>query len=64
MIFGDKITAQLKPSEKGEWKVVGQSDIAAQGAARVGVMAGGAPKEADRHVRFRDFRIVELAGEK
>jgi len=64
MIFGDKITAQLKPSEKGEWKVVGQSDIAAQGAARVGVMAGGAPKDAERYVCLRAFRKREIAGEK
>jgi len=64
VVSGGKIAAQYRPSEKGEWKVVGQSDAPARGAARVGVMAGGAPKEADRHVRFRDFRIVELAGEK
>ena len=64
MIFGDKITAQYKPSEKGEWKVVGQSDTPARGAARVGVMAGGAPKDAERYVCFRAFRIREIAGEK
>jgi regulation of enolase protein 1 (concanavalin A-like superfamily) len=64
VISGGKITAQYKASGKGEWKVVGQSDLPARGAARAGVMAGGAPKEAERHVRFRDFRIVELDGEK
>jgi hypothetical protein len=32
----------------------------AQGSAGVGVMAGGAPKEAERHVRFRGFRILEI----
>jgi regulation of enolase protein 1 (concanavalin A-like superfamily) len=64
VVSGGKISTQYKASEKEEWKVVGQSDVPARGAARVGVMAGGAPKEAERHVRFRDFRIVELAGEK
>jgi regulation of enolase protein 1 (concanavalin A-like superfamily) len=64
VIAGGKITAQYKPSEKGEWKIVGQSDVPSRGAARVGVIAGGAPKGADRHVRFRAFRILELAGEK
>jgi regulation of enolase protein 1 (concanavalin A-like superfamily) len=64
VISGGKITTQYKPSEKGEWKVVGRSDLPARGAARVGVMAGGAPKEAERHVRFRAFRILELASEK
>jgi hypothetical protein len=39
---------------------VGQSDVPAKGAARVGVMAGGAPKEAERYVRFRAFRILEI----
>jgi regulation of enolase protein 1 (concanavalin A-like superfamily) len=64
VISGGMITTQYKPSEKGEWKVVGQSDLPARGAARVGVTSGGAPKEAERHVRFRAFRILEFAGEK
>jgi regulation of enolase protein 1 (concanavalin A-like superfamily) len=64
VISGGKITTQYKPSEKEEWKVVGQSDLPAQGAARVGVMAGGAPQEAERYVRFRAFRILEIASEK
>lgn len=60
VISGRKITTQYKPSGKGEWKVVGQSDVPAGGAARVGVMAGGATKEAERYARFRSFRIVEI----
>ena len=28
---------------------------------KVGVMSGGAPKDAERSVRFRGFRIVEVA---
>jgi regulation of enolase protein 1 (concanavalin A-like superfamily) len=61
VIFEGKFTSQYRPSEKEEWKIVGQSDVPAQGAARVGVMAGGAPKEAERYVRFRSFRILEIA---
>jgi regulation of enolase protein 1 (concanavalin A-like superfamily) len=64
LIAGGKITTQYRPSEKEEWKTVGQSDVPARGAARVGVMAGGAPKDAERHVRFRAFRILEITGEK
>jgi regulation of enolase protein 1 (concanavalin A-like superfamily) len=64
VISGGKITSQFKPSEKEAWKTVGQSDIPAAGTARVGVMAGGAPKEAERYVRFRSFRILEITGER
>jgi regulation of enolase protein 1 (concanavalin A-like superfamily) len=64
VIAGGKITTQFEPSENEAWKTVGQSDIPAAGAARVGVMAGGAPKEAERYVRFRAFWILEIAGEK
>jgi regulation of enolase protein 1 (concanavalin A-like superfamily) len=64
VISGGRITTLYRPSEKEEWKVVGQSDIPAKGPARVGVMAGGAPKEAERYVRFRSFRALEIASEK
>jgi regulation of enolase protein 1 (concanavalin A-like superfamily) len=60
VISGGKISTQYRPSEKEAWKVVGQSDIPAQGTVRVGVMAGGAPKDAERYVRFRAFRILEI----
>jgi len=43
---------------------VGRSDIPAEGAARVGVKAGGAPQEAERDSRFRWFRIVEILKDK
>jgi regulation of enolase protein 1 (concanavalin A-like superfamily) len=59
LIAEEKITAQYRPTEKEAWKTVGRSDFPAKGPARVGVMAGGAPKEAERYVRFRGFRIVE-----
>jgi len=60
VIDGGKITSQYRPTEKEAWKVVGQSDLPAAGTARVGVMAGGVPKDAERYVRFRAFRIVEI----
>jgi regulation of enolase protein 1 (concanavalin A-like superfamily) len=60
LIANGKITTQYRPSVNTDWKVVGLSEIPSRGPARVGVMAGGAPKEADRHVRFRAFRIVEV----
>jgi regulation of enolase protein 1 (concanavalin A-like superfamily) len=60
LIAGGKITAQYRPGEKEAWKTVGQADMPGMGPARVGVMAGGAGKQAERHARFRGFRIVEL----
>jgi WD40 repeat protein/regulation of enolase protein 1 (concanavalin A-like superfamily) len=60
LIAGGKITAQYKPSEKETWKTVGQGDVPAGDAARVGLMSGGAPKDAERFVRFRSFRILKI----
>jgi acetyl esterase/lipase/regulation of enolase protein 1 (concanavalin A-like superfamily) len=64
LIADGKITSQFRPTEKDEWKTVGQSELPAPGPGRVGVMAGGAPKDAERYVRFRSFRIVEIAKDK
>jgi regulation of enolase protein 1 (concanavalin A-like superfamily) len=55
-----KITASYKPADAEAWKVVGQSDVPQQGSAQVGLTAGGAPKDGEREVRFRDFRILEI----
>jgi regulation of enolase protein 1 (concanavalin A-like superfamily) len=63
VISGGKITTLYRPSPEEGWKVVGRSDVPSRGAARVGVMSGGAPKEAERYARFRAFRILELGGE-
>ncbi|MFO0965610.1 MAG: DUF1349 domain-containing protein [Gemmataceae bacterium] len=62
VISRGKITTKYRRSEKEAWRTVGQSTIPAAGAARVGVMAGGAPKEAERYARFRGFRILEIGG--
>jgi regulation of enolase protein 1 (concanavalin A-like superfamily) len=64
LIADGKITTQYRPTEKDEWKTVGKSDVPAAGAARIGVMCGGAPKDAERYVRFRSFRILELGSGK
>ncbi len=55
------VIAQYRVSEKDDWKDVGKSELPASGEARVGVMAGGAPKDAERFARFEHFRIVRLA---
>jgi regulation of enolase protein 1 (concanavalin A-like superfamily) len=60
LVAGTKVTSQYRASEKDDWKEVGTSDLPAAGKARVGVMAGGAPKDAERFVRFEHFRIVRL----
>jgi len=64
LIADGKIATQYKPAEKEDWKTVGRSDMPAAGPAKVGVMAGGAPKEAERYVRFRAFRILEIGAER
>lgn len=61
LLFSEgKITSLYRPSEKDPWKMVGQGAMPVGGTARVGLMAGGAPKEAERDVRFRGFRILEI----
>ena len=64
LISEGKIATQFRPSEKDEWKTVAQSDFPSQAAARVGVMAGGAPKDAEHTVRFKAFRILEITPDK
>jgi regulation of enolase protein 1 (concanavalin A-like superfamily) len=64
LIADGKITSQYRPTEKDEWKTVGQSDAPASGPGRVGVMCGGAPRDAERYVSFRSFRILEIAKDK
>jgi regulation of enolase protein 1 (concanavalin A-like superfamily) len=56
-----KATAEYKTAGKGKWQPVGRSDLPSAAPGRVGVMTGGAPKDAERYARFRDFRIVALA---
>lgn len=60
LIADGKVTTLYKPSEQEDWKQVGRSDFPSQGAAKVGIMSGGAPKDVERYARFRDFRIVEI----
>ena len=60
LISAGTIASQYRSSDTESWRDVGQAEIPAKVPARVGVMAGGAPKEAERYVRFRDFRILEL----
>ncbi|MBM3996111.1 MAG: DUF1349 domain-containing protein [Planctomycetes bacterium] len=60
VIDGVKATTHFKPADDAAWKTVGQSALPSMKEGRIGVMAGGAPKDADRYVRFRGFRIVEL----
>jgi regulation of enolase protein 1 (concanavalin A-like superfamily) len=63
LISAGTITGQYRRSEKEPWRDVGQAQIPAKVHARVGVTAGGAPKEAERYVRFRAFRILEIVRE-
>ena len=64
LIADGSIATQYKPALDADWKTVGQSKMPAEGAVRVGLMCGGAPQDAERYVRFSDFRIVEIAGGK
>lgn len=60
LMSAGSITSQYRLSEKESWRDVGQGEIPTKVSARVGITAGGAPKEAERDVRFRSFRILEI----
>ncbi len=55
-----KVVTQFRESQKDHWTTVGQSLLPSAGKAKVGVMAGGAPKDAERFVSFKEFRILQL----
>jgi regulation of enolase protein 1 (concanavalin A-like superfamily) len=55
-----KVTGQFRESEKEEWKTVGEKPAPMTGAGKAGIIAGGAPKDADHVATFREFRIVQL----
>jgi hypothetical protein len=42
----------------GQWKEVGHSDLLGDVPSRVGVVAHGAPADAERWARFNDFQIA------
>jgi regulation of enolase protein 1 (concanavalin A-like superfamily) len=63
VISGGTITSQYRLSEDRPWREVGRVEIPSQAPARAGVTAGGAPKDADRDVHFRSFRILEITND-
>jgi hypothetical protein len=57
------LTSGIPPEGNGQAPGVEVFPAPAKGEIRVGVMAGGAPKDAERYVRFRGFRLPEIAKE-
>jgi regulation of enolase protein 1 (concanavalin A-like superfamily) len=57
---GAKIRGEYRPAGATEWISVGEYD-SIPGAARVGLMACGAPAGTDRWASFRAFRVVRAA---
>jgi regulation of enolase protein 1 (concanavalin A-like superfamily) len=55
-----KVISQYRQSPDGAWQTVGESPRPERGNPRVGITSGGTPASAERYVRFRDFRIIEL----
>jgi regulation of enolase protein 1 (concanavalin A-like superfamily) len=50
--------AGLVKTADGQWKEVGHCDAAGEPATKVGLVAHGAPADADRWARFNDFQIA------
>jgi beta-xylosidase len=58
---GTKVISQYRESPEGAWQTVGESLLPGRAGPKVGITSGGTPADAERFVRFRDFRILELA---
>jgi len=61
VIKGDKATGYYRHADKDAWQGMGEVDLPSKGEAKVGLNAGGGPKDAERWVRFSHFRILEQA---
>jgi hypothetical protein len=62
-IADGKIIGKFRGQPEDDWLTIGVSDLPAParaGRAMVGLLTGGAPADAFRVARFRDFRILTL----
>jgi len=60
-IAGGKAVGKFRATEKDDWQTLGQCDLPAKGDAKVGLITGFAPKDADHESRFSHFRILKIA---
>jgi regulation of enolase protein 1 (concanavalin A-like superfamily) len=58
-VFGGKARGLFRATEKDDWQALGQCDLPGRGEARVGLITGYGPKDAEHWSRFRNFRIVQ-----
>lgn len=61
VIKRDKAAGYYRQTDKDEWRGMGEVDLPAKGAPKVGLNAGGGPPDAERWVRFSHFRVLEQA---
>jgi regulation of enolase protein 1 (concanavalin A-like superfamily) len=61
VVSGTKVISQYRESPEGAWRTVGESLLPGREGPKVGLTSGGTPADAERFVRFRDFRILELS---
>jgi beta-xylosidase len=56
---GGKATGYYRQTDKEEWRGMGQLDLPSKGEPKGGLNAGGGPEDAERWVRFSQFRILD-----
>jgi regulation of enolase protein 1 (concanavalin A-like superfamily) len=61
VIAEGKATSFYRPTDKDEWKQVGQFELPVKGEPKVGLGSGCGPKDGERQARFSHFRILETA---
>jgi len=60
-VTGGKARGQFRATAKDDWQTLGQCDLPVKGKARIGLLTGYAPKDAEHFARFSDFRILHEA---
>jgi regulation of enolase protein 1 (concanavalin A-like superfamily) len=58
-VTGGKARGLYRATPKDDWQALGQCDLPAKGAARVGLITGYGPKDAEHWSRFSGFRILQ-----
>ncbi len=57
-VVGRKVIGQFRHYDSDEWQTLGELDMPNQGACKVGLLAGGPPKDAEHWARFSQFHVT------
>jgi regulation of enolase protein 1 (concanavalin A-like superfamily) len=61
VVTKDRYTAQFRPDAKGEFKTAASGELKAGTKEQISIQCYNGPKDAEHWMRFKDFRILQLA---